>query len=874
LQVENVSIDMNTETPEKPKKKWYRIVLKIFLWFIGSIVALALLLVLLLWIFQGKIEQKVIGKINNELNATLTVDDVDVTLFHHFPLVSVVLNDVTLSDATARKEGNLFKAEWLSLEFSIVDVFTGNYTIRQIGMAHGDIWLKVFKDGADNYHIMKPATGADGGEATEFHLERVYFEDMNGGYYDQMNDQQFSFYLHTGEASGSFYESEYLMNIAASMRVAKIYTSGISFVPGSEARIDGVLEVNTDVESVTFKKANLRIADVLLLADGKVEYGVKKELVDITVSSDNTDLKSFVSLFPEDFRDVFKGLTHRGIISIQSHIKGPYSRGKQPAVDVSVQMKNGTMERKANNIRLDNIVLDATFSCEDFSKENTYVLAINSMSAVFDGKPVSGSFKISHFEKPKIKLAAKGDLSLGKVKEWGNWKDVQELSGNIRFDVRYQGTIRSFSNLGPKDFLESKSEGTVHIEKAALQTKQMSRVLGIKTFEAAFSNRDLKIDDLAVTYGSSDFSGDAVLKDIVPYLFTDSAMLRLTADLHSDNVDITELFPEEEQQSSLKTSDKDDHTEIQFVLPDNVKASVKYSADKLSYNKFGASKVKAQVQLGEQKVLAEDVSMKTLGGSISGSGSCVVLENKKVKVSVDAQLKNIDVREAFIVFNNFGQNDMTHDNLRGRTDVSLQMKAVFSDKLEVDPASVTATAEVTINDGELVGYAPINDLEQVIKGRDFSDIQFEKLISTISISDKTIRIPKTEIRSNAMNLKVSGNHTFENVIEYHLEVKFSDVKKQNIKPRAEDEYGYVVDDGVGDPTIFILVTGTVDNPQYKQIDKKAMQEKVKQDLKTEKQNLKKVLNEEFGLFKKDTTLKKVEPAPKDPPKFNVEWEEE
>jgi hypothetical protein len=100
------------------------------------------------------------------------------------------------------------------------------------------------------------------------------------------------------------------------------------------------------------------------------------------------------------------------------------------------------------------------------------------------------------------------------------------------------------------------------------------------------------------------------------------------------------------------------------------------------------------------------------------------------------------------------------------------------------------------------------------------------------------------------------------------------VKKQSNKPRAEDEYGYVVDDGVGDPTIFILVTGTVDNPQYKQIDKKAMQEKVKQDLKTEKQNLKKVLNEEFGMFKKDTTLKKVEPAPKDPPKFNVEWEEE
>ena len=277
--------------------------------------------------------------------------------------------------------------------------------------------------------------------------------------------------------------------------------------------------------------------------------------------------------------------------------------------------------------------------------------------------------------------------------------------------------------------------------------------------------------------------------------------------------------------------------------------------------------------MGENKVLAEDVSLKTLGGSIRGSGSCE-LKNKDVKVSLDADLKNLDVREAFIVFNNFGQEDLTYDNLRGRTDVSLQMKATFSETLEVDPASIVAGAEIEIRDGQLVGYAPINDLEKIIKGRDFSDIQFEKMVSTISISNKTINIPKTEIRSNVMNLKVTGSHTFDNNIEYHLEVKFSDVKKGGDKTRPEDEYGYVVDDGVGDPTIFILITGTVENPQYKQLDKKAMQEKIKQDLKTEKQNLKKILNEEFGLFKKDTTIKKVEPAPKENTKFQIEWEEE
>jgi len=83
-----------TETKTRKKRKWYGIALRIFLWLIGSVVFLILLAWLLVFIFQNKIEQKVIGQINKELNSEIKVKDVDVTLFHHFPMVSVVFNEV------------------------------------------------------------------------------------------------------------------------------------------------------------------------------------------------------------------------------------------------------------------------------------------------------------------------------------------------------------------------------------------------------------------------------------------------------------------------------------------------------------------------------------------------------------------------------------------------------------------------------------------------------------------------------------------------------------------------------------------------------------------------------------------------------------
>jgi len=68
------------------------------------------------------------------------------------------------------------------------------------------------------------------------------------------------------------------------------------------------------------------------------------------------------------------------------------------------------------------------------------------------------------------------------------------------------------------------------------------------------------------------------------------------------------------------------------------------------------------------------------------------------------------------------------------------------------------------------------------------------------------------------------------------------------------------------------MTGTVDDPKIK-YDRKGAIKKFREDLKSEKQTLKAILNEEFGWFKKDTTLnnKKEE---FDDDYFIIEWDED
>jgi hypothetical protein len=77
----------------------------------------------------------------------------------------------------------------------------------------------------------------------------------------------------------------------------------------------------------------------------------------------------------------------------------------------------------------------------------------------------------------------------------------------------------------------------------------------------------------------------------------------------------------------------------------------------------------------------------------------------------------------------------------------------------------------------------------------------------------------------------------------------------------------VENDAENKRSAFILMTGTVDKPIIK-YDRKGMKQKIKEDIRNEKQNLKAILKEEFGIFKKDSI--KVKESNKSDQQFKLE----
>jgi len=150
------------------------------------------------------------------------------------------------------------------------------------------------------------------------------------------------------------------------------------------------------------------------------------------------------------------------------------------------------------------------------------------------------------------------------------------------------------------------------------------------------------------------------------------------------------------------------------------------------------------------------------------------------------------------------------------------------------------------------------------------DLKFASIENTFTISNGRLSIPRMTIISNALTVNLSGVHDFDNQIDYHLDFNLRDIKKKQTK----SEFGEIIDDGTG-LQLFAHMFGPIDNPTIKW-DQQAKRELVKANIEADKQTAKEMLKAEFGLFKKDSTLRvyQVKEKPKEEIQINFGKTEE
>jgi uncharacterized protein involved in outer membrane biogenesis len=129
-----------------------------------SLLTLLALAYILPIVFKGKIVKLVKAEINKNIEAKVDFKDVSLSLFRHFPKLSIGLEDISITGVGEFKKDTLLSAAALDASVNIISAIKGkDMKIYGVYLQSPRIHALVNKEGKANWEIAKQDTTAASG---------------------------------------------------------------------------------------------------------------------------------------------------------------------------------------------------------------------------------------------------------------------------------------------------------------------------------------------------------------------------------------------------------------------------------------------------------------------------------------------------------------------------------------------------------------------------------------------------------------------------------------------------------------------------------------------------------------------------------------
>jgi hypothetical protein len=317
-----------------------------------------------------------------------------------------------------------------------------------------------------------------------------------------------------------------------------------------------------------------------------------------------------------------------------------------------------------------------------------------------------------------------------------------------------------------------------------------------------------------------------------------------SAILRTDRLDLSEIM------NNFSKSDKENDRSILF--PDKLSMKLDFAVNELLMDRFQAKNVRGVAFYDSPKLRFDSLSMQTMGGTLKGDYGIAQDRSGDIFVSVHSKLYNLDIQNLFYSFNNFGQSYITDEHLKGSISGNCTFSSSFDSTFLIKKETILSENSIIIRNGELNNFSSLLALSRFIEVEELRNIQFETLENTILIKEGKVIIPSMDIHNSALNISASGIHEFNHHYDYRIRLKLSELLYN--KARGSRNSEFIIAEDESDTRILFLKVFNEGSGTEVEMDREKTAEKIRDDLNQEKVELKKILNDELGLFKNDVSV--------------------
>jgi len=809
--------------------------------------------------YGDEIKQAVITHLNSHLKTEIEVTEVNFSLFQNFPMASVSFSDVLIYGAGTEKD-TLVKAESIHTLFNVYELYRGNYVLRSLEIENGSCNIVEEQNGVSNY-ILWENEDDDSSSSFTLALDKFIIQSIQFTYQDRSENRQFEFFIENAELKGKFNEDMVKAELKSVVKEVDLSIGKSNLFQGKTLFIytNGLIDQNA--EKIIFTDANLGVDEMNFILNGFYSYGDESK-IDINVKSKNVDLNQAIRLSPETITNKLNSYQIDGKVMFEGNVKGDVGNGFKPSLNFTFMVEDGSFNSLEDNISFQNTALNGSFSNGDQKSAVTSKLEVESFNTQFNNGSLSGNLLLENFKNPRYNYSATIDFSAQELAQLIESELIVNGEGNIKADINASGKLNQLDQYDIKDWLNSNFEGTAQFEDVSFEMPYLNYQFSALQGEVEIAQNNINTQNLNVELNGIRSTISGKFNNLIPFFLKENQSLFIDAELNSAKIDLEKLLPKSSPNNSTNDIDKTKSSKS------DIKVYLNTSIGDFSYKSFAVKSLNTLLIFNDRRLEARNTSFMANSGSFQGN--LYLKKENGYQLLADGKMTDVDISSLFTDFDNFGQQTLNGDHLSGTANIDFNYSSEWTKEFKVLTPTIQADIDIKIADGRLKDFKPIYSLSKYIELEELQEIKFKTLENQVLIKDESIFIPRFDIQSSAINLSIAGTHKFDNSINYKVNLLLSEILSKKAKKPKENEFGYVVEEERGRSRLFLDISGTASEPIVK-YDSKAVKEKNKKQFQEEKQTIKGLLKEEFGLFKKDTSLKRPVIQKRQSP-FKVEYD--
>jgi len=696
-------------------------------------------------------------QLNNSINGKLTIEKMEPALIRGFPGISVSLSNVLLQDSLYSKHHrNLLQAKEVFVALNVFSLIGGNIQIQKLNINDGKIYLFTDSLGNNNTKIFRQ-TGGNKKESDGTKIERLEFKNVIFVQENLQKGKLFNFDIHNLTAKINYKGKGWKGNINFDI---KVNSFAFNLARGSFIKdqiLKAKLEMNyiNDSETLDIPLQNISIGKEDFKLGGQLKLNKEAPTFKIDLTAPKIRLQNVRPLLTNNISSKLAIYNLSNPFFAQALIQGSLKKSGDPKILISWKVKNNTLTVSGETV--EKCSFTGYFNNEfkpglGYNDANTIIGFIGLKGSYYDIAFNADTIKIIDLKKPVFEGRFQSAFELKKLNAISGSQSFRFKNGTARLHLLYRAPYNRTNDLERYIF------GSLALENSTVtyppRNLSFSNISGIFRFKG----KDLFLENFKVKSGSSNFIMQASLLNFLNLYYTDPKMMRLSGNVKSPQINLADFLVFLGKRKNAASNSKSRvFNQLDKVLAE-ASVQLTLNADKLIYRKFEAQNMHASLLLKQSGIDLQDISLNHADGKLLITGN-LDQSGPINRFNVDARLGNVNITKLFYAFENFGQNAIAYQNLKGTFNSRAKVSGAMRESGQIIPKSFKGFVNFSITNGAILNFDPIQKIGKfAFPNRDFSAITFTNIKNTLDINGSKINIRPMKIESSVLNVSIEGTY--------------------------------------------------------------------------------------------------------------------